>query len=102
MNRNAIIGRLRDREAELRELGVLSLSLFGSIARGDDNEDFDIDVAVRLDPARTPQGLDYFDFLEELQQSLEKTLGRRVDLISEPARKPRFQAGIDRDRVLAF
>lgn len=102
MNRNAIIGRLRECEAELRGLGVVSLSLFGSAAREDGNEDSDIDVAIRLDPGRTPQGLDYFEFLEELQQRLEKMLCRRVDLISEPARKARFQAEIDRDRVVAF
>ncbi len=102
MNRNAVIGRLRDYEAELRELGVVSLSLFGSIARGDGNEDSDVDLAVRLDPERTPQGLDYFEFLDELEQRLEKVVGQRVDLISEPARKARFQAEIDRDRVLAF
>jgi predicted nucleotidyltransferase len=102
MNRNVIINRLRDREPELRELGVVSLSLFGSAARGDGNQSSDIDLAVRLDPDRTPQGLDYFEFLDGLQQRLEKALGRRVDLVSEPARKARFQAEIDRDRVLAF
>jgi predicted nucleotidyltransferase len=102
MNRNVIINRLRDREPELRELGVVSLSLFGSAARGDGNQSSDIDLAVRFDPDRTPQGLDYFEFLDGLQQRLEKALGRRVDLVSEPARKARFQAEIDRDRVLAF
>ncbi len=102
MKRNAIIGKLRGGEAELRELGVVSLSLFGSSARGEDNESSDIDLAVRLDPERTPQGLDYFEFLDTLQERLESNLGRRVDLVSEPSRKARFQAEIHRDRVLAF
>lgn len=33
---------------------------------------------------------------------LSDHLGAKVDLVSEPARKPGFQAEIDRDRVDAF
>jgi predicted nucleotidyltransferase len=59
MDRNTIIATLRDREAELKALGVVSLSLFGSAARGDATEESDIDVAVTLDPASTPRGFYY-------------------------------------------
>ena len=102
MDRNAIITKLRDSEAELRELGVVSLSLFGSTARGDDSEKSDIDVAVTLDPAATPRGFYYIGRLDELKERLEAALGRPVDLVTEPARKLRFQKEIDRDRVRAF
>ena len=102
MDRNAIIATLRGREAELRALGVVSLSLFGSAARGDATEKSNIDVAVTLDPAATPRGFYYIGRLDELRDLLEAVLGPPVDLIPEAVEKPRFQQEIDRDRVRAF
>ncbi len=102
MDRNAIISTLRDRESELRALGVVSLSLFGSAARGDATEESDIDVAVTLDPASTPRGFYYIGRLDELRERLEAALGRPVDLVPEPVEKPRFQQEIERDRLRAF
>jgi uncharacterized protein len=102
MDRNTIIATLRDREAELKALGVVSLSLFGSAARGDATEESDIDVAVTLDPASTPRGFYYAGRLDELRERLAAALGRPVDLVPEPVEKARFQKEIDRDRVHAF
>jgi predicted nucleotidyltransferase len=102
MDRNTIIATLRGRQAEFRALGVVSLSLFGSAARGDATGSSDIDVAVTLDPATTPHGFYYIGRLDELRERLEAVLGRPVDLVPEPVEKPRFQAEIERDRVRAF
>ncbi len=102
MDRNAIIATLQGREAEFRALGVVSLSLFGSAARGDATEESDIDLAVTLDPAATPRGFYYIGRLDELRERLEAALGRPVDLVPEPVEKPRFQQEIERDRVRAF
>jgi len=102
MDRNAIIATLRGREAELKALGVVSLSLFGSAARGDGTEESDIDLAVTLDPTMTPRGFYFIGRLDELRERLEAALGQPVDLVPEPVEKPRFQQEIDRDRVRAF
>jgi predicted nucleotidyltransferase len=102
MDRNTIVAALRDRQAELRALGVVSVSFFGSVARGDATDESDIDVAVTLDPEMTPRGFYYIGRLEELRERLEAALGRPVDLVPEPVEKPRFQHEIDRDRVRAF
>jgi uncharacterized protein len=53
---------------------------------------------VKLDEARR---LDLIDFAQ-INLHLQDLLGVKVDLVSEPARKPRFKAQIDRDRVNAF
>jgi predicted nucleotidyltransferase len=45
--------------------------------------------------------LDLFDFIG-IQERLSKLLDVPVDLVSEPARKARLQAEIDRDRVHVF
>ena len=50
MDREQVIARLRAHERELRAAGVVQLSLFGSVARGEARPDSDVDVAVKLDP----------------------------------------------------
>lgn len=101
MDRAQIIQTLKKHEQDLHTAGVVSLSLFGSMARGDSNPR-DIDVAVRLGAKFSRGGLDYFGRLEELEQYLSKLLGCRVDVIEEPARKESLQQEIDRDRAVAF
>jgi uncharacterized protein len=97
-----VLDRLREGEAELRKLGVDSLSLFGSVARDEENDASDIDLAVKFNQDIVPQGLAYFGFLDALQERLQRTLGRRVDVVPEPTAKASIQREIDRDRVLAF
>ncbi len=100
--RKIAVEKLRDYEAELRKLGVESISLFGSVARDEKSEASDIDVAVKLNPARAPRGFAYFGLLDDLEQRLEKVLGRRVDVVPEPAKKASMQREIDRNRIVAF
>jgi uncharacterized protein len=102
MNRDAIIATLQSRQAELKALGAISVSLFGSAARGEATSGSDIDLAVTFDPATTPHGFYYIGRLEELRERLEAMLGWPIDLIPEPVEKQRFQQEIDRDRVRAF
>jgi predicted nucleotidyltransferase len=59
--------------------GAQQLRVFGSVARGEETEDSDIDFLVSLEPGRTL--LD----LARLEITLEELLGRRVDLVTEGA-----------------
>jgi uncharacterized protein len=102
MDRDQVIATLRDYEPELKTIGVLSASVFGSVARDEAGPDSDVDVAVRLAEGFSQGGLDYFWQLEQLQQRLSRLLGCKVDLVTEPVRKERLKAAIDRDRALAF
>jgi len=102
MTRDEAISRLRQHQEELRAVGVRSVSLFGSVARGEQNAESDVDLAVRLDAGFSKPGLEYFGRFEELQQRIEQLLGCAVDLVEEPVEKPRVQLEIERDRVLAF
>jgi predicted nucleotidyltransferase len=101
MERDQVIAALKSHEHELRTAGVLSVSLFGSVARGGDSA-HDVDVAVRLSQNFSARGLNYFNRLSELEERLSGILGCKVDVIEEPVRKKRFQTEIDRDRALAF
>ena len=101
MERDKVIAALKAHEAELRAAGVLSASLFGSVARGEAPA-HDVDLAVRLGENFSARGLNYIGRLSQLEGRLSTILGCKVDVVEEPVRKERFQAEIDRDRALAF
>ena len=56
------------------------LEIFGSFATGRATAESDLDVLVTFGPDR-PSGLDYFGFVLDLQEELERQMGRAVDLI---------------------
>ena len=99
MDKASVIATLKRHETELRQLGVVKLSLFGSVAREEAVEDSDIDLAAIF--AEGPRGFPHLERKDRVKERLEELLGRRVDLIEEPAAR-RVQEEIDRDRVLVL
>jgi hypothetical protein len=85
-------------EQELRRRGVLHLALFGSVARGDDRPDSDIDVAVEIEAGRSSSLIR----MEETRLYLEDLLGRPVDLGEVDTFRPRVRAVFVRERVPVF
>ena len=69
MNRDQILRALKAHEQEFRIAGVVSVSLFGSMARGESNPG-DVDIAVRLGENFSHGGFNYFGRLEDLEQQL--------------------------------
>ena len=62
----------------LRAYGIKKASVFGSVSRGDDRPDSDVDLLVELGPG--PMGLiEYIGFIHKL----EDVLGKDVDLVTE-------------------
>jgi hypothetical protein len=59
-----------------KQYGALNILLFGSVARGDEREDSDIDFLVEF-----PQGYDVFKQRIPLTQHLQQLLKRKIDLI---------------------
>lgn len=90
MTRDEVIQRLAGSRAELSRLGVSSLDLFGSVARGESGPDSDVDLLVDFD---RPVGLFHFF---RVQHRLEEILGCRVDLVMRDAVKRQL-----RDRIFA-
>src|SRR5712672_1914293 len=102
MHKDSILVQLRAHEAELKAAGIASLSIFGSVARGDATDSSDVDVVVRLSPEKSDGGFAYFGRLDALTQRLQEILGCPVDVVSEPVRKERLRRTIKRDAALAF
>jgi predicted nucleotidyltransferase len=102
MQRDEVLAALRAHEAELRQAGVVALSVFGSVARGEATGTSDVDVLVQLDDAVRQSGFRYFGQLATLNERLRDILGTNVDVVAEPVRKERLRRAIERDRVVAF
>lgn len=97
-NRDAIVSTLRARQDELQRLGVVGLSLFGSVARGDATPDSDVDIAITVDRNHTLSLLDVGGIQDRLQELLRTQTG----IVMEPAEKRAVQQEIERDRVRVF
>jgi len=91
------------REALLPPLlpyGLRRLSIFGSVARGDDEPGSDLDVLVEFEvPRRKPLGLVEYGRLED---ELSARAGKKVDLVFRSALKPRVRPYVEHDEVVLY
>ena len=84
----------RDRRPDIPRIaashGARNVRVFGSVARGEDRPDSDVDLLVEMEPGRSL--LD----LVALGQDLEELLQRKVDILTEgsvhPAIRPHILA----------
>lgn len=65
-------------EEDLRKRGVIAVYVFGSVARGEDGPDSDIDIAVDVSPSH--EGFDAWD-LGWVSVSFQELVGCEVDVI---------------------
>jgi hypothetical protein len=59
------------------------MAIFGSVSRGDDTTESDVDILVELNQ---PIGIEFIDLADELQEILNK----KVDLVSRKGIKNRY------------
>ncbi len=92
MKRDDIEKTLREAEPELRNrFGVKRIGIFGSFAKGLENEQSDIDILVEVE---RPMGLMTFI---KIEQYLTNLLDRTVDLITPEAIKRYMKDDILKD-----
>ena len=89
--------RVRRRRAAVLALaakhGMSDLRVFGSVARGEDGPDSDLDLMVR-----PPKGVDLFA-ISRFAEELEDLLQVRVDVVPEGTLKPRVRSRVESDLV---
>lgn len=93
---NPTVAILRAHAEDLRRRGVAHASVFGSVARGEDRPDSDIDIMVELEP---DVGILAFS---EIRLHLSDLLGRRVDLVTPGGLHAFARPSALRDAVRVF
>lgn len=96
MTRDEVLRLLSAHQDEIKQLGVKSLAIFGSVSRNEAGGSSDIDLLVEFDK---PVGL--FKFIE-VKQYLESILGREVDLGTLDALKSRIRPAVLKEAVRAL
>jgi len=87
---------VQSRQEELRQLGVRSLNLFGSVARDRANSQSDIDILVELD-----ESIGFFEFFR-IKHYLEDLFQCPVDLGTVDALKEHLREPILEEAVHVF
>lgn len=80
-----------------RRYHVRELAIFGSVARGEMQEDSDIDFLVEFEPG-AKIGWEFFD----LEIELGRLFGRKADLGEKSCLKPRARASALRDARVIY
>jgi predicted nucleotidyltransferase len=98
MKRDEVISKLRAHEAELKAAGILRLAIFGSVARGDNSPESDVDLLADFDETK------HYTLLTmgRLESRLADLLETRVDLSSPEWLKESVRNQALREAVLAF
>jgi hypothetical protein len=98
MDKGRVIETLRVHEDELRAAGVVHLSVFGSVARGEASEQSDVDLMAEFDAAR-PLTLVK---IGSLQHRISEWLGTEVEISSAAWMREPVRSRAMREAVVAF
>jgi len=98
MNSLEALETLRQSEGALRARGVQHAALFGSVARGDNRPDSDIDIMVEIDPEAHITVFDYVG----LKEYIAGLFDRPVDVVSRDGLKPYVRPAATADAIYAF
>jgi uncharacterized protein len=94
MNRDELLKGLKQyKERHQEQFGIVSLGVFGSIARGEFTDASDIDIVVEL------QKPDLFT-MGHIKLDIEEAFGRPVDIVRKrPEMNPLLADRIERDAI---
>lgn len=93
MEREAVLAILMQSHLSLKDLGVKSLMLFGSVARNEATPDSDVDILAEFEPPIT------FDRYMDVKLYLEDQLGTKVDLVSLKSLKPQIRDVVEQGAI---
>ena len=98
MNREAIVNAIRAEANALRKVGVKSLALVGSSARGGRTETSDVDVLIDV---ADETGFSLMDRIG-VMHLLEDALGQRVDVSRRDTLNPIVRERMVKDAIKIF
>ncbi len=97
MKRDEAISRLKQHEAGLKRLGVEHLYMFGSTARGEANEDSDIDLFFDCEKGK----LGVFELME-VKEYAASILSRKADIMTRDSLHKTLRQQIEEAAVRVF
>ena len=98
MTRDQVLSTLRDHRPQLEAQGVMHAALFGSLARGDQGHDSDIDIMVEIDPGAEVGLFGYSGIILYIEDLFEYA----VDVCERRALKAHVRPSAERDALYAF
>lgn len=98
MTRDEVIARLKEAEPALRARGIRHAAVFGSVARGEQRPDSDIDILVDFDPAAR---LTIYDYVG-IKEYVSELFGGGVDVVSHRGLKPYIKPRVTAEAIYAF
>jgi predicted nucleotidyltransferase len=93
-----VLDTLRKAEPALRPRGVMHAAVFGSVARGEERADSDIDIAVELDDDVVRTIWDY----SGVKIAVSDLFDGEVDVVDRAALRPHLRGNVERELVYAF
>ena len=97
MKRDEAISRLRQHEADLRRLGVEHLYLFGSMARGEANDDSDVDLFFDYQKGK----LGVYELMD-VKEYAASILGRKADIMTRDSLHKTLREAIEATAIRVF
>ncbi len=98
MNKEEVIDKLREHDPELKAAGIVRLAVFGSVARGNNSPQSDVDLLADFDETKRYTLLT----MGRLENWLAGLLGTRVDLSSPEWLTESVKSQALREAVAAF
>jgi predicted nucleotidyltransferase len=94
MTKQEILDYLKSNQQYFYDIfGVKFIGLFGSYARGEADDNSDIDILYKIEKDKK---LSMFQYLRLMKQ-LEEKLNKKIDLVREEKLKPQIKSHIIRD-----
>jgi predicted nucleotidyltransferase len=97
MTKDEAIAKLREHEADLKNMGVTSLYLFGSTARGEARPESDVDLFFDYEKGT----LSLFDVMD-IEEAASEILGCKVDATTRDSINRYIRPYAEEDAVMVF
>jgi uncharacterized protein len=86
-SKREILSLLETNREKIKQFGVREIGVFGSVVRGEETKNSDVDILVEFDKKTFDSYMNLLFFLEELFES-------KVDLVMKSAIKPLIRENI--------
>ncbi|EWY37726.1 hypothetical protein N825_09095 [Skermanella stibiiresistens SB22] len=94
----AVAESLRENKSRLRKAGIGRVVVFGSVVRGEDTRDSDVDIMVTPLPSVTVSGLR----LAGWRNLLTDIIGREADVVADECLRDAVRASVEAEGVEIF